>query len=439
MAAQPAKKKCFVVMGFGAKPDYATGRTLDLDKTYRIIIRKAVEQAGLECIRADDVIHSGTIDKPMYQLLLEADVVVADLSTSNPNAIYELGVRHALRPHTTIVMAEKQFKFPFDLGHLMIRPYEHLGTGIDAEEADRVREELKEAIVALAGKPDTDSPVYTFLPTLKPPAAGAPLARAKSGGSRGAAAAFSAFATLEETAPHDETATELMDMFKEARGEGDWRTAARVLKKLLEKRPRDCYFKQQLALATYKAGEPDPETALAEACRLLGTLEPPETTTDTETLGLWGAVHKRLWALKGERNFLEEAIRAYEKGFHLKHDHYNGINLAYLLNVRASIQPEKREAVADVVLAERYRRQVADICEKRLEAGVKDDEGNPDPAATFWLRASLAEALLGSGQPDRARAVRAEAAAEAPEPWMLNTLDEQLATLEKLLAAAPAV
>src|SRR4051812_18651808 len=102
----PDKKKCFVVMGFGKKTDLATGRTLDLDKTYRIIIKKAVEEAGLECIRADDIKHSGLIDVPMYELLLEADIVIADLSTANPNAIYELGVRHALRPRTTIIMAE---------------------------------------------------------------------------------------------------------------------------------------------------------------------------------------------------------------------------------------------------------------------------------------------------------------------------------------------
>ena len=47
----------------------------------------------------------------MYENLLEADVAIADLSTSNENAIYELGVRHALKPRTTIVIAEKQFKF----------------------------------------------------------------------------------------------------------------------------------------------------------------------------------------------------------------------------------------------------------------------------------------------------------------------------------------
>ena len=59
------KKRCFVIMGFGEKTDFQQQKTFDLDKTYRIIIKKAVEEAGLECIRADDVIHSGVIDKPM--------------------------------------------------------------------------------------------------------------------------------------------------------------------------------------------------------------------------------------------------------------------------------------------------------------------------------------------------------------------------------------
>ena len=144
---------CFVVMGFGEKPDYATGRTLDLDKTYRTIIRPAVQTAGLTCIRADDVVHSGVIDTPIYELLLAADVVVADLSTSNANAIYELGVRHALRPHTTIVLAESEFKFPFDLGHLVIRKYQHLGKGIDAEVAEETRSELADALRQLVARP----------------------------------------------------------------------------------------------------------------------------------------------------------------------------------------------------------------------------------------------------------------------------------------------
>src|SRR5262249_39619338 len=105
-----AKKRCFVLMGFGVKVDYKTNRSLDLDKTYKII-RAAVETGGLSCIGADDIVHSGVIDTPMYENLLNADVAIADLSTSNENALYELGVRHALRPFTTIVIAESQFKF----------------------------------------------------------------------------------------------------------------------------------------------------------------------------------------------------------------------------------------------------------------------------------------------------------------------------------------
>ena len=66
------QKVCFVVMGFGKKTDYESGRTLDLDATYEAIIKPAVEAANLRCIRADEVIHSGLIDAPMYEMLLRA-------------------------------------------------------------------------------------------------------------------------------------------------------------------------------------------------------------------------------------------------------------------------------------------------------------------------------------------------------------------------------
>src|SRR5262249_1844937 len=153
----------FVVMGFGVKTDYQTGRKLDLDKSYQNIIKPAVEAAGLKCIRADEIVHAGVIDVPMYQQLLEADVVVADVSTMNPNAFYELGVRHALRPHTTIIMAESELKFPFDIGHTVVRQYRHLGEDIGASEARRVQTELTNAIREIQSAPANDSPVYTYL------------------------------------------------------------------------------------------------------------------------------------------------------------------------------------------------------------------------------------------------------------------------------------
>src|SRR5271156_3757209 len=155
-----AKGTCFVVMGFGKKTDFQTGRVLDLNKSYQYMIKPAAEEAGLECIRADEIVHSGTIDVPMYRQLLTADVVIADLSTSNPNAFYELGVRHALRPYTTIIIAESKLIYPFDVNHITIRQYEHMGDGIDYGEVLRFKGVLKDAITQIVQQqqPESDSP-----------------------------------------------------------------------------------------------------------------------------------------------------------------------------------------------------------------------------------------------------------------------------------------
>jgi hypothetical protein len=73
-------------MEFGKKTDFETGRTLDLDTSYQNMIKPIIESAGLKCIRADEIVHSGMIDVPMYEQLLSGDVAAADLSTSNKNA-----------------------------------------------------------------------------------------------------------------------------------------------------------------------------------------------------------------------------------------------------------------------------------------------------------------------------------------------------------------
>ena len=160
---------CFVIMGFGPKTDPATGRVLDLDKTYKNIIKPAVQAAGYDCVRADEIQHSGVIDVPMYEMLYAADLVVADLSTSNLNAVFELGVRHALKPRATIIIAENQFKIPFDASHIIVRHYEHLGPDIGFDEAIRMQKELADLARALGSGDAVDSPVYTVLPDLEKP------------------------------------------------------------------------------------------------------------------------------------------------------------------------------------------------------------------------------------------------------------------------------
>jgi len=200
--------------------------------------------------------------------------------------------------------------------------------------------------------------------------------------------------------------------------------------------PGDPFIVQQLALATYKGKQPDKKTALADAKNILLELQ-PQTSNDPETLGIWGSIHKQLWESDQRPEDLDESIRSYGKGFHLKDDYYNGINYAFMLNVRAAVASNNRDAIADFVWAERVRHRVIKSCEERLAAGVKDEAGNVDREQTFWLRATLIEALVGTGQMARAESLKDEAIKEAPESWMHQSLSDQLNKLTQLLANAP--
>jgi hypothetical protein len=428
------KGTCFVVMGFGKKTDFETGRTLDLDKTYRNIIKPAVKAAGLECVRADEIPHSGIIDVPMYEQLLGADVVIADLSTSNKNAFYELGVRHALKPYTTIIICEDGVKtFPFDVNHVAVRQYHHMGDGIDFDEVERFRALLSDAIRQIFNmKQPKDSPVYTFLNNLTPPEP----AKAMQGVAE--AAAKSALG-VEADAGGGDTATHsvLMQQVREAQKSGDFLTAKVLLSSVRgmmkaadPKRPEDPYIVQQLALSTYKSRMPTPQEALEEARDLLLTLN-PETSNDTETLGLWGAVHKRLWDETKDLKHLGEAVRGYGRGFRLRNDLYNGINFAYLLNVRSANAPSRADAVTDFVWAERVRREVLGICEKELNI-----EGLPADRK-YWALATMAEAYLGVGDEEAARQKLEEAEALASADWMKKSTQEQMDKLRPLLKDSP--
>ena len=158
------RKICFVVMGFGKKKDPETNRTIDLDQTYQHIIRPAVTACDMECVRADEITETGLIDRSMYALLYRADIVIADVSTNNPNAIYELGVRHTLKKHSTIIIKEGKGNIPFDFNHNRVLNYEHLGNEISNDEAKRCKEELTKLITAITQKPKIDSPLYIYIP-----------------------------------------------------------------------------------------------------------------------------------------------------------------------------------------------------------------------------------------------------------------------------------
>jgi len=469
-----AELSCFVIQGFGPKTDYTDGRVLNLDASYEVI-KQAVQEAGLQCVRADEIVHSGTIDVPMYERLLQADLVIADLSTYNVNAAFELGVRYALRPCTTIVIAEDQFKSPFDIAHIVIRRYKHLGEDIGAREARRFKEELVTAIRALLPAPRTDSPVYTLLPQLRPPlapvvapvsapaSAPTPAPAPASTAEADTAAPGSAPAPAPETAIAESlevgvlleidfatdasapraapllpgsalSARDWLDRARAAVNEHRYADAIEAWSALLKLHPGDSHATQQLALATYKARQPDAESALAAARELLRPLH-PGTTNNPETVALWGAIHRRLWEIAHRSEDLFQAIAAYERGFMLKQDHFNGTSLGFLLIVRALVSAragQRNEAIADRVLAARTRRELIRQVQPLAE--------RPDLADRhrFWFIGALWVAALALGDTAAAAAWDARADALTVEPWMQaarHRHGERLLALQAELAA----
>ena len=108
--------ECFVVMPFGLKafPD-GSGRTYDFDKVYRVLCQRAITEAGMKPIRADERVTSAIIHSDMFRDLRDRLVVLADLSLDNPNVFYELGIRHVMSSNGTVLMCRKGSVLPFDV------------------------------------------------------------------------------------------------------------------------------------------------------------------------------------------------------------------------------------------------------------------------------------------------------------------------------------
>jgi hypothetical protein len=404
------KKTCFVIMGYGPKADYPTGRTLDLDKTYYNLIKPTVENCGLNCRRADEIRHSGIIDVPMFEQILTADIVIADLSTYNPNAFYELGVRHALKPYTTIAIAEKELKNPFDVSHTVIMRYEHLGKDIGVSEAKRFKKELKALIKVILRLPKTDSPVYTYINNLIPPS----LRKVKKTGSKKVSVS---------------SLRVLVDSALAAKNASDFDTAKKLFQRVSVIDKGNPFIVQQLALATYKSAKPSVCKSLNSALKILTTLK-PDSSTDSETLGLAGAIYKRLWEETHRILYLSKSIAYYERGFYIKNDYYNGINVAYLLNVRSSIS-KGNEAIADYALANRIRRQVVEICKKLMKNNFKSRSDQ------YWIVATLEETYFGLQNMSEYKKASIKAKKLAKAKWERQSTEEQIKKLNKLLLMFP--
>lgn len=355
-------------MGFGKKTDYSIQKTYNLDATYNNIIKPAVEAEGFRCIRADEIKGSSIIDKSMYALLIKADLVIADITTLNPNAIYELGIRHASRPYSTIIMKDTESSFiPFDLNHNRMFSYTHLGEDIGAEESRRCQLELRKTIKAVTASQVVDSPLYEFIP-------GVHQHNIDDG-------LFELM--INELAEIEENIFVLSEKAKIYMKQNEFSKAAETWRRLSEIIGNDDYYIQQQALCTYKSQKPDKTMACIKAIEIISKLNIDESI-DPETLGIAGAIYKNLWFEMKKPEILRAAIKAYKKGYQNTGDYYTGGNLAFCLELLSNeIEDDEK------IYCQYESRLIRNEIVNKLIMQIEQDKQKSD----YWKLATLATNL----------------------------------------------
>lgn len=153
---------CFIITPIG-EDDSAQRKHSNM--ILKSIIEPVVSELDLIALRADQIDRSGIITQQIFECLAKARVAVADLSFNNPNAFYELGVRHMCKL-PTVQIIRKGDKIPFDVsqGRTIKIDLSDVYSVMESVESARkeLRQHLKHAISSeYKGE---DNPVNTYLP-----------------------------------------------------------------------------------------------------------------------------------------------------------------------------------------------------------------------------------------------------------------------------------
>lgn len=410
------KPLCFVLMPFGQKAD-GTGRTVNFDAVYRELIAPAIQAAGMDALRADEEMAGGIIHKPMYERLILCEYAVADLTTANANVFYELGLRHAVRPASTVLLfAPGAGQLPFDVAPWRAIPYALNADGTPASAAKDSNGLAARLQAARTG--GTDSPVYQLVdgyPDIQhrktdvfreqvaySEALKQELALARR---QGADAVGAVEAKLGNIA--DAEAGVVVDLFLSYRAVKAWQAMIDLVEKMSPPLAATVLVREQLGLALNRAGQGEAAEAV-----LLKLIE--ERGPSSETHGILGRVYKDRWEAAAKngntflaRGLLDKAIAAYLQGFEADwRDAYPGINAVTLMELKDPPDP-RREALLPVV---RY------AVERRIATGKPD----------YWDYATRLELAVLANDRAGAAAALADALAAKQESWEGETTARNL-------------
>lgn len=421
----------FIVMPYGNKRDHTTGLMIDFDNIWNTAFRPAAEIAGIEAIRADEERIGGFVHLAMFERLVLAEIVLADLTLASPNVMYELGIRHATRPRATISTYATVSQLPFDLSPIRAIPYK-----LDAR--GRLTKKSRETLItALAQRlhecqvdTSSDSPLFQLIRdypgvTLSHEATETFQRRAQSllelsGEIRTAPSRFSANDALQELhrladrvntlgqqAPTD-LLVDLLLAYRDVSAYDEMVGLVSALPPSLRQNPT---IRQQLAFALNRRRAP------GDVNRAISILEDliANEGFNPETLGILGRIHKdefrRLRNTDPEQAHaaLLEAIKTYQRGFKIDfRDYYPGVNALTLMTVEGSEEflHKARELAPVVAFAVAVRHGLAsrdywDVATVLELAVVRADERDAQRAfekllylkPPDWVRLTIAENL----------------------------------------------
>ncbi len=356
-ASSPCVPLVFVAMPFGKKPDATRTLQIDFDDIYLRGIKAAMDGLDVECIRADEERGGGIIHVPMFERLLLADVTIVDVTIPNPNVFYELGVRHAARPRSTIIVWANQGSLPFDISMISSIPYQLVDGKLTDENAAALQQTLRDRVAFALANPETsDSPLFQLIPSF--PGITLPhevtesfrdrsryvdgirnrLEAARMSGDKEAMRDQIAAIERELGEPTQNNAELYVDTLLSYRDIGAWDAVITLAERLPQWLMETAIpVRQQYALALNRRNQGD-DRAKAES--LLQAIV-KQRGDDPETCGLIGRIYKDRYketlalgnAFKAAA-FLEQAISWYRRGFWADpRDYYPGINLANLLAI----------------------------------------------------------------------------------------------------------
>jgi tetratricopeptide (TPR) repeat protein len=423
---QPAPL-CFVLMPFGKKMD-AAGRVTDFDAVYRQIIAPAVVQAGLEPVRADEEKVGGTIHKPMFERLMLCHYAVADITGANPNVFYELGIRHALRPRSTVILFREGTVLPFDIVLVRGISYRTDGAGQPTETEMPIRLIAAQLMEARAN-PHDDSPIFQLLDDLprweidhtktdvfrksvdysKRYKERLASAVKQGGGAVERIAAEPALGNLMEV-----EAGIVVDLFLSLRDVKAYDAMIKLYERMPAPLQRAKMMREQLGFALNREGR------FEEAEKILKAVI-DEFGSSSETNGLLGRIYKDRWeSAKKEgrleaRALLKRAAETYLQGFEADwRDAYPGVNAVTLMEMMDKPDP----AQARILPVVRF-------------AAAQKARSNAD----YWDYATLLELAVLGRDPDDAEEQLTEALALARASWQVDSTIRNLRLMREVRTA----